>query len=180
MTETFVPDEEDPESDLSSDEEDFTPDERDCEKHPFHIAASTFWIVFNLSVDAYKAFVQFIPLAGVSIPRLPKSLVTLHKWVDDFLPPTVMRETSITVATRGLPAGGPKALNPTEKLVYCEPIEFAKAILQNPKRREMMYFGAQLLVERVTELYESFAWGSSILAVSGDFAYYPEDPTVTA
>lgn len=177
MEETFY-EENDNESETSEDEEDQElPPEAKCRDHLFHIAMSTFWIVFNIPIAAYTGFNQAFSLLQSNAPSFPKALVTLHRWVDKFLPPTVMRETTIKVATRGLPAGGPKALNPDEKLVYCDPLEMTKALIQNPRRRANMYFGAQILVEDTMELWESTAWGSSIRTVSGEFTTYPPLPT---
>lgn len=170
MEETFEPD---AEVDENEEEGEPTGETEPCTSDPWHLALSTFWIVYNLPVEVYRAFYEIIPLARPSAPAIPKALQTLHKWVDKFLPPTIMREVKIKVCTRGLPAGGPKATDPTDSLVYCDPVEMAKAILQNPNRTKQMYFGPQRLVSKTMELWESMAWGSSILTCSGSFAYFP-------
>lgn len=191
MDETFVPDDDEVDDDAAaeelgrednestSDEDD--PDEEDlCTDHPFHIALSIFWMAFNLSVQSYRAFWEVMKLLGPipGCPPLPKTLTKLHKWADAHLPPTVMREGSIQVDTKGLPGGHPKALNPKDKLVYCDPIEMTKALFQNHRVRSKLYTGMQALVPKPIELWQSRAWGSSNRCTSGKFAYYPEPTTV--
>lgn len=191
MPETFVPEDSSSSSSDENDEEaarnlfregldqssdDDADDEKsECSDHPFHISLSIFWMAFNLSVQSYRAFWEIMQLLGPidGFPPLPKSLVKLHKWADQHLPPSVMREGRIQLDTRGLPGGHPRALDPKDKLVYCDPIEMTKALFQNDRCRGKLYMGMQRLVERPIELWQSRAWGSSNRVSSGKYAYYP-------
>lgn len=47
-----------------------------------------------------------------------------------------------------------------------------KRSYRSKKTREMMYFGKQQLVHTERELWHSRIWGESLLACSGQFAYY--------
>ncbi|RPA83910.1 hypothetical protein BJ508DRAFT_304432 [Ascobolus immersus RN42] len=157
----------------TEDADDVTPD------HKFHIALSTFWMAFNLSVQAYGAFIEVMNLLPEipGVPRLPKSLQRLHKWADKHLPPTISREGTVQLVTRGLPAGLPKALNPKDKLMYCDPVEMTRVIVQNNRIRKRLYSGMQILVEQPYELWHSRAWGSSNRVSSGMYAFYGNTET---
>lgn len=140
-------------------------------------------IVHGVSRKQYAAHLQIFSLLGPvdKINRLPKSLDTLKRHVQESIPHIELR------VVRNLPLN-PKKLSssrqvaamatgesPTQDLFFLNLVDFLGRI-QGSQLTGNMHYGMADLVDSPTEAWHSMQWAGSVRTTSGDFGFYPPPP----
>ncbi|SLM35120.1 hypothetical protein LPUS_04195 [Lasallia pustulata] len=130
--------------------------------------------------DNWESLLQvFSLLLDVNqLKALPKKLSTFHAKIKSQLPLLKLRRKELTLDSTQLPtlSRSDKAgsLICTEWMYWFDPKHLFQIMLSSRVFTEKLHFGMANFVDRPSELWESYAWGSSIRACSGDFASYPD------
>lgn len=114
---------------------------------------------------------------------LPKGLSALKKKCKSQFPIIAVRQTSIPVVSEQMPtlsAADRTTLRSLQNsdVFFQDPVSLIAVLVRSPVFRRSIHIGMAELVDRPTELWQSFSWGSSIRCTSGDFAKYPNGEPV--
>ena len=135
----------------------------------------------SISRQSYRSLLECLHLLRTVAPiaALPSTVSTLKKNIWAQLPLMQLRRQPLALIPEKLPT-----LRPQEKplassilkemLYWFDPTKLIQVILSSSEYRGRMHIGMANYVDKPSELWESFAWGSSIRACSREFAKYPD------
>ena len=109
--------------------------------------------------------IQSLPLKLDTLKRQLRRHMPLLKLMRKPLRVIIEKQPSLPQRQKGK---RPQRVERLSWQYWYDPIELVRTILSAKYLKEKMYFGMAHYVDEPTELWHSFAWGSSIRAVSGD------------
>ncbi|KAA6414269.1 MAG: hypothetical protein FRX48_02632 [Lasallia pustulata] len=135
----------------------------------------------SISRQSYMSLLECLCLLRTVAPiaALPSTVSTLKKNIQAQLLLMQLQRRPLALIPEKLPT-----LHPQEKplassilgemLYWFDPTKLIQVILSSSEYRERMHIGMANYVDKPSELWESFAWSSSIWACSGEFAKYSD------
>ncbi|KOC15938.1 hypothetical protein AFLA70_169g002151 [Aspergillus flavus AF70] len=146
----------------------------------FHFLLGLWCIDTNLSREQYASLLEVLKTLRSVCPiqTLPVSLSTLKKNCKGQIPIIPIRRKKIPVISSKLPtlSAAEKSLAQSGAtwLYFMDSVALLSSLIKSSLFMGDMYRGMAHLVDKPSELWHSFSWGSSIRTTSREFALYPD------
>lgn len=144
----------------------------------FHLLLGLWCIDTKISRSQYQALVELLQtLKNISpISSLPKSLTTLKSNCKGQIPQIPLRRVKIPVIPEKLPtlsAADRILARATATWMYIlDPVILLSTLIKSSQFMSRLHCGLAHFVDRPSELWHGWAWGTSIRTTSGEFAHY--------
>ncbi|KAF5854708.1 hypothetical protein ETB97_000922, partial [Aspergillus alliaceus] len=144
----------------------------------FELALSLWAISSQISREVYVRLHEILLMIDSEYTQsLPSSLDTLKRRVERQLSFLPIKKRSIPIAANRQPSHSQKDTENTLQYWF-DPVPLFHRVMCSKLATEKIHFGMAEYSDNPTELWHSRAWGSSIAAVSGDFAYTEAQDTI--